>query len=99
MGYINVPGSEEKLKIALKDVPVSMLDGGVIKGGHTKVLWDASNADETAAARRTFDDLRKKGFAAFKVKTDGSGEKGDMITAFDEKLGGIILTPQMRGGL
>lgn len=99
MGYIDVPGREAILKIALKDVPTSMLEDGVIKGGHTKVLWDVANADEVAAARATFDMLRKKGFSAFRVKPDGSGAQGDMITSFDPKYGGIIMIPQQAGGL
>ncbi len=64
--------------------------------GDTRVIWSADNADEVAAARKTFDDLRKKGFLAFSVKR--SGDKGEQITTFDPDAEKIILAPPMRGG-
>jgi hypothetical protein len=64
--------------------------------GDTKVIWDANNSDEVENARRTFDDLRKKGFLAFKVKGDAG--KGEQITAFDASAERLILAPPMRGG-
>ena len=64
--------------------------------GDTKVIWDASNADEVAAARKTFDELRGKGFLAFSVKAMGG--KGEQIFKFDPEAEKIILAPPMRGG-
>jgi hypothetical protein len=65
--------------------------------GDTKVIWDADNADEVAAAQRTFDDLKKKGFLAFAV-TGAKGAKGDQIREFDPEAERIIMAPPMQGG-
>lgn len=65
--------------------------------GDTKVIWDPDNADEVAAARAQFEALRKKGFAAFRVRGK-DGEKGAQITAFDPQAEKLILVPQMVGG-
>ncbi len=64
--------------------------------GDVKQVWDPANADEVAAARRVFDDLRGKGFLAFAVKR--AGEKGKQIREFDPDAGKIILAPPMAGG-
>lgn len=64
--------------------------------GDTKVIWTATNEDETANAKRTFDDLVKKGFAAFAVKANG--DKAEQVKTFDPKAEKLILVPQMRGG-
>lgn len=64
--------------------------------GDTKTIWDSDNADEVAAAKKQFDDLRAKGFLAFKVKKDG--DKGDLVTTFDPTAEKYILTPPVRGG-
>lgn len=65
--------------------------------GDTKLIWDVNNEPEVASARRTFDELRGKGYVAFRV-TGKDGEKGEQITAFDPNAARIILAPQMRGG-
>ena len=66
--------------------------------GDVKILWDAENEDEVAAARAAFDELTgKKGFAAFTVK-GRRGDKGDKIDAFDPAAERIILVPQIVGG-
>lgn len=65
--------------------------------GDTKIIWDRNNADEVANARRTFNDLKAKGYLAFKV-TDKDGNKGDQIREFDPAVERMILTPPMRGG-
>ncbi len=64
--------------------------------GDTKIIWTRDNPDEVENARRTFTDLRGKGYAAFKV--DKKGEKADQIHAFDEKVERIIFVPPMVGG-
>lgn len=70
---------------------------GTPGGGDTKVMWDSDNADEVAAAKKTFDDLRAKGFLAFKV-VGKAGDKGEQITKFDPEAERLIMTPPMRGG-
>lgn len=64
--------------------------------GDTKLIWDRNNADEVAEARRTFDNLRRKGHAAWSVAKSGSKEK--QITEFDAAAESLILVPQIQGG-
>ncbi len=64
--------------------------------GDTKVMWDAGNEDEVTSARRTFDELRGKGFTAYRV--DDKGDTSAVITAFDPEAERIILRPAMVGG-
>lgn len=67
------------------------------KEGDTKVIWDAENADEVANAKRTFDDLRKKGYMAYSVNPENA-KKGELITKFDPNAQKLILAPPMAGG-
>jgi len=65
--------------------------------GDIKQMWDPTSPDEVAAAKRVFDDLRKKGHLAFAV-TGAKAKKGEQITEFDPKAGRIIMAPPMAGG-
>jgi hypothetical protein len=65
--------------------------------GDVKQLWDPNNPDEVAAARRVFDDLRRKSYLAFRV-TDTKGKRGEQMTVFDPAAGKIIMAPPMAGG-
>jgi hypothetical protein len=71
---------------------MSVLD----KNGDTKHIWDPKNEDETASAKLIFDTLKKKGHVAYSV--DDDGDKTEIITKFDPKLGRMILAPPMVGG-
>lgn len=64
--------------------------------GDTKVIWSANNPDEVANARRTFEDLRKKGFMAYSVEEGGAA--GRQITEFAPDAERLIMVPAMRGG-
>jgi len=64
--------------------------------GDTKIVWDAEKADEVENARDSFNKLRKRGYAAFAVKRDGS--KGAVINEFDPDAEKIILSPPLAGG-
>ncbi len=64
--------------------------------GDTKTLWDPTRPDEVALARETFEQLRKKGYLAYRVIGDGS--KGEQMREFDPQAAAIILTPQLIGG-
>ena len=64
--------------------------------GDTKIIWEPSNKPEVDAARKSFDDLRGKGYLAFSVEGDGS--KGKQIFTFEPHAAKIILSPPMRGG-
>ena len=66
------------------------------KTGDTKVVWDYKDDDSVAAAKATFDALKKKGHIAYSVKKDGSA--GEVIREFDPKAEKIIMSPPMVGG-
>lgn len=65
--------------------------------GDTKISWDAASPDEVANARRSFDDLVGKRYAAWSVKGK-NGDKDKRIYAFDPDAERIILVPPMQGG-
>ena len=64
--------------------------------GDTKMVWDPGNPDEVENARRTFNDLRSKGYQAYTVKKRGG--QGEIIGEFDPEAGRVIMAPAMRGG-
>jgi hypothetical protein len=64
--------------------------------GDTKLVWNSDDAIEVEAARRSFDFLRGKGFASFKVA--GEGRRGEQIREFSPEAGALIMAPQMSGG-
>lgn len=65
--------------------------------GDQRVMWDRNNADEVDAARRTFDDLKAKGYLAYKA-TGKTGEQGELIRKFDPDAERIILVKPNVGG-
>lgn len=64
--------------------------------GDTKIMWNPRDTDEVKNAKRSFSELKGKGFRAFKVKRDG--DKGAPIEEFDKDAEKIIFIPQMAGG-
>ena len=64
--------------------------------GDTKVEWNPDNEDEVKVAERTFSDLTKRGFKAFRVYDDG--KKGQELEEFDKFAEKILLIPPMAGG-
>ncbi len=64
--------------------------------GDNKLLWDPQDAAGVQAAKNMYDELTKKGYAAFGVKQNG--EKAGQIDHFSKDLARIILVPPMRGG-
>jgi hypothetical protein len=66
------------------------------RGGDTKIIWDSDNPDEVASARRSFDELRGKGFTAYRV--DDKGEGSALIRNFDPTAEKMIFRPAMAGG-
>jgi len=65
--------------------------------GDVKTIWDKGNRDEVANARRTFDDLRAKGYLAFHV-TGKNGDQGEQMDEFDPDAERMIMIPPMQGG-
>ncbi len=66
------------------------------KTGDTKLIWDPNNPDEVANAKRTFDDLKGKGYLAFSVQK--GGDKGEVLREFNPQQEKIILAPPVVGG-
>jgi hypothetical protein len=64
--------------------------------GHTSVEWNPENAEEVAVARATFEQMREKGYRAFRVRP--SGQQGERLDSFDPAAEQMILVPQLRGG-
>ena len=64
--------------------------------GDTRISWDSDVEVEVKAARKQFDELTKKGYAAFGLAKRGA--KGDRIREFDPAMEEILLVPQMAGG-
>ena len=64
--------------------------------GDVKSIWDRGNPDEVANAERTFNDLTKKGYKAFKVSKDGS--QGEQLDKFDAAIERMVLIPALQGG-
>jgi hypothetical protein len=65
--------------------------------GDVKVMWNPHNKDETAAAKKQWDDLvGKKRFLGFRVKK--SGQPGEQIREFDPDAAKLIIAPPMAGG-
>ena len=64
--------------------------------GDTKIIWDPDNDDEVANAKRTFADLKGKGFTPYSVKRNGRKDK--ILDEFDPDEAKIIMVPRMVGG-
>ena len=64
--------------------------------GDTRIIWDPDNEHEVSNARRTFDDLIKKGFRAFSVTK--KGDKDVQVKTFDPSAEKLIMQPAMQGG-
>ncbi len=64
--------------------------------GDTRSIWSPDNPDEVAAAKRTFTDLKKKGYIAYSVDEDG--DKNEIMREFDPMAGKVIMHKPMVGG-
>ena len=64
--------------------------------GDTKIIWDSANEDEVEEAKRTFKNLKDKGYAAYSVNK--KGDKGEVIKKFDADAERIIMAPPLVGG-
>jgi hypothetical protein len=65
--------------------------------GDHRVMWDQGNEEEVEAARRTFRDLTRKGYLAYRA-TGKRGEQGEQIREFDPAAERIILVKPNQGG-
>lgn len=65
--------------------------------GDVRKMWDKNNPDEVADAKRSFDDLRGKGYSAFVAKGK-AGDMGRRMDTFDPDAERIIMVKQNVGG-
>lgn len=79
----------------LEHAPTGLLEC-MDQTGDTKVEWNRHKPEEVAAAKASFDVLKGKGYAAFKLSSDGT--KGDQIREFDPEAGRILMAPPLGGG-
>lgn len=64
--------------------------------GDLRTIWDPNVAAEVEQAREQFDKMRRKGYAAYRVGTDGG--KAEVMNSFDPTASKIILAPVVAGG-
>jgi hypothetical protein len=67
------------------------------RSGDTKLMWDRGNKAEVDNARRTFRDLMKDGYLAYKARGK-KGDQGEQIREFDPDAERIILVRPPVGG-
>ena len=65
--------------------------------GDSKIMWSKDNQDEIDVARRTFNDMKAKGYGCFKV-VGKKGEAGEQVDSFDPNAERYIFTKPMAGG-
>lgn len=66
------------------------------KEGDTKIEWDPDNKNEVKQAERTFQELTKKGYKAFRLCEEDN--RGEQLDKFDKEAERIILVTPMAGG-
>jgi hypothetical protein len=64
--------------------------------GDVKIIWDPEKPVEVEAARKQFDELKKKNYAAFRVNK--KGDKADVLKEFDKYAEKMIMAPLLVGG-
>jgi len=64
--------------------------------GDTKSYWDRNNPGEVAAAQASFDVLKKKGYVAYRLSSDGT--TGEQMREFDPTAERVLMRPALQGG-
>ncbi len=64
--------------------------------GHTEVQWDPDDPEEVRKAEETFNEMIKRGYAAYRMNAEG--KQGEQIRKFDAYAGRILMSPPMKGG-
>lgn len=94
MGGTKQALTEEGLRDAVRN-------GGLLfevmgREGDVKKIWDPSKQVEVDDAKRSFDDLKAKGYRAYRC--NDKGDQGEPMNEFDPKAGRVVLVPPMVGG-
>jgi hypothetical protein len=64
--------------------------------GHSRMQWDRKSPQQVAAAKARFDELRARGYLAYKLEKDGG--QGEVITQFDPNAERLVMNAPMVGG-
>jgi hypothetical protein len=64
--------------------------------GDRSIGWDEDNPDEVRDASKTFEEMIKKGYRAYRMTKDRS--KGKSMENFDPSAENILFVPPMTGG-
>lgn len=64
--------------------------------GDTRIIWDPDRPEEVAQAKKTFTELKAKGYLAYAVNR--KGDKGEVLREFNADVEKMILAPQTVGG-
>jgi hypothetical protein len=64
--------------------------------GHTTTMWDPQDEKEVERARRIFDEMRRRGYRAFRVGKDGS--PGQPRNTFDARDDAMLFVPPIHAG-
>jgi hypothetical protein len=65
--------------------------------GDIRKIWDPDDEDDAADARRSFRDLKAKGYAIYRAEGK-KGDRGEVMRDFDPRAGRLIAVKQNRGG-
>jgi hypothetical protein len=68
--------------------------------GDVQVSWDRDSPEDVRHARRTFEDLKTKGYLAYRVEPRGRGREPERVQVrqFDPEDHQLVLVPPLRGG-
>jgi len=94
-GWVHSNDSVENTKLS-KECVMGVMQIMSAKHGHKNEVWDPNIQVEVDSAEDTFNDLRAKGYIAFKV--DRAGEKAEIMSSFDPEAGKMIMSPAQAGG-
>lgn len=93
MSTITAMEELEKAQLGPDEGIMSCLD----HTGDYEVTWNRRKAVEVELARTTFDKLKRDGYTAYKVKSDGE-TRGVAIEAFDPGVERMVMVPPLAGG-
>jgi hypothetical protein len=70
------------------------------ENGDVRLTWEHGNADDIATARRAFNDLRGKGYLAYRLTAGRRGQEPqrERIHRFDPDAEQVVLVPALQGG-
>jgi hypothetical protein len=64
--------------------------------GHTRTMWDTSNAEQVETARRIYNEFMRDGYRAFRM--DKASGEGVPQGSFDPRDKETLLVPPIRAG-